>query len=392
MLGKVPLKYNLRSLWVRRAGTLMTAVGIGLTVAVVLTMAALVNGLVQTFVSTGNSEDIIVLRKGSNFSESNSYFNRDMFQTLRFLPEVARDEEKDPIAVGEVVVVIAHPRLTGETANVVLRGTTDQGFAMRPELSIVEGRMFREGVRELMASTSLSNRFQDMRVGDKLRIASNDWNVVGLFDAGQTAYGSELWGHYDDIAQAWQRPILSSVTLRSAPGQAEQLIETVKTDDRLQMDAHRQTDYYAAQSISAAGITALGVFIAVVMGVGSCFAAMNMMFSAIMSRFKEIGTLRALGFKRRSILLSFFIEALLLALLGGICGILLAVPIQTWAWMSGPMGSMNFMTFSEVTFNFRITPFIMMLGMVFSLVVGTVGGIIPAFRASRIRLIEVLRD
>ncbi len=392
MLGKVPLKYNLRSLWVRRGGTLMTAVGIGLTVAVVLTMAALVNGLVQTFVSTGHPEDIVVLRQGSNYSESNSYFSRELFQTLRFLPEVARNDAGDPIAVGELVVVISHPRLTGESTNVVMRGTTDQGLAMRPELSIVEGRMFREGVREVVASTSLSNRFQDMRVGDELRIASNDWKVVGLFDAGQTAYGSELWGHYDDIAQAWQRPIFSSVTLRSASGEAEQLIETVKTDDRLQMDAYRQNDYYAAQSISAAGITALGVFIAVVMGVGSCFAAMNMMFSAIMSRCKEIGTLRALGFKRRSILFSFFIEALFLAVLGGICGILLALPIQAYAWMSGPMGSMNFMTFSEVTFNFRITPFIMMLGMIFSLVVGTVGGIIPAFRASRIRLIEVLRD
>ncbi len=389
---KIPLKYNLRSLWVRRTGTLMTGLGIGLTVAVLLTMIALVNGLVSTFVSTGQDSDVIVMRTGSA-SEPNSWFGRDIYQELRLLPQVARDDNGDPLAVGEIIVVINHPRLTGDSSNVMVRGTSERGLVMRPEVGLVEGRMFRKGVRELIASRSLSRRFQDMALGDTLPIAANEWTIVGIFEAGNTAYSSELWGDYDEIAQVWNRPIYSSVTLRAqSPEDVDAIITAAEEDRRFQLDGMRQKEYFQIQTASAVGIITLGLFVAIMMGIGSSFAAMNMMYATIMARFPEIGTLRALGFKRRSILFSFVVEAIVLALIGGVLGCILAIPIQVYAWMTGPMGSMNFITFSEAVFNFRITPFIMALGMVFSLVVGIFGGFFPAFRAARLKLIDVLRD
>lgn len=394
---KIPLKYNLRSLWVRRGGTLMTGLGIGLTVAVVLTMMALVNGLVSTFVQTGHPTDVVVLRQGA-IAEPNSWFSRDIYQELRQLPEVKRErlesgEVGEPWAVGEIIVVINHPRADGDSSNVMVRGTSRRGFEIRPEVELVEGRMFRKGVRELVASRALAQRFQDMKLGDRLPIAANEWTIVGLFDAGRTAYSSELWGDYDEIAQVWNRPVYSSMTLRArSPEETGQIIKKVEEDRRFQLEAMTQPEYFRQQSISAVGITVLGIFIAVVMGLGSSFAAMNMMYATVMARFSEIGTLRALGFRRRSILASFVIEALILALIGGVLGCLLAVPIQVYAWLTGPMGSMNMATFSEAVFNFRITPLIMSLGIVFSLVVGILGGFFPAFRAARLRLIDVLRD
>ena len=218
---RIPLKYNLRSLWVRRVSTLMTALGIGLTVAVLVIMMALVRGLDATFVDTGYESDLIVIRKGSQ-NETNSYFNRDLFQTVKLLPEIARDEDDQPWAVGELIVVINSERREGDSSNIVIRGTSDRGFQMRPEVQIVEGRRHRKGVRELIVSQSLSRRFKDMALGDKLRISDNEWAVVGLFDASGTAYDSEIWGDYDEISLAWIVPSTSPywsgpLRLRASP-------------------------------------------------------------------------------------------------------------------------------------------------------------------------------
>ncbi|MFQ5738485.1 MAG: ABC transporter permease [Acidobacteriota bacterium] len=386
---KIPLKYNIRSLWVRRVGTLMTAVGIGLTVAVLVTMMALVTGLESTFVETGHDNDLVVIRKGAQ-SETNSYFNRNLFQTVQFLPGVEKDSNNTPWAVGELIVVINHDRLDGEPSNVVVRGTSDRGFEMRPEIKIVEGRRFKKGVRELVVSRSLSRRFKDMRVGDTLPIAHNKWSVVGIFDAAGTAYGSEIWGDYDEIALEWRRPVYSSILLRvESPEAAREIDERISgdRDRRVQLQAMTQKEYYSRQAVSSVGVKMLGYFIAVVMGVGSCFAAMNMMYATIMARFKEIGTLRALGFRRRSILASFVMESAFLAVLGGAIGCLLALPVNGVS-----TGTTNFVTFSEVLFNFRITPSILFTAMAFSLVVGLLGGFLPAVRAARLRLIEALAD
>lgn len=388
---KIPLKYNLRSLWVRRVGTLMTAVGIGLTVAVLVAMMALVHGLDATFVETGYENDLVVIREGS-LNEINSYFSRDLFQTVKLLPGVAVRQtgsgDSLPLAVGEVIVVINHPRLDGEPSNVVIRGTSDMGFQLRPEIQIVDGRRFKKGIRELIVSTSLANRFQDMQLNSTLTIADNDWKIVGVFDAAGTAYNSEIWGDYDEIALAWNRPIYTSILVRAKDGAAAQSLQKrIEDDRRIQLQAIPQKEYFAGQTISSAGLKVLGFLIAVVMGVGSCFAAMNMMYAAVMSRFKEVGTLRALGFRRRSILASFMMESIVLALLGGVIGCLLALPVNGIS-----TGTTNFATFSEVLFNFRITPTILATALAISALVGILGGFLPARRASRLKLVEVLRD
>ena len=381
---KIPLKYNLRSLWVRKVGTLMTAFGIGLTVAVLVTMMALVRGLDSTFIETGQEHDLIVLRKGSE-NETNSYFNRDFFPTIRRLPGIARGGDGEPLAVGELVVVISHPRRSGEESNVMVRGTTPRGLEMRPEIQMVEGRFFRKGLREIIVSRSLANRFQDMALGDEVATAGRKWRVVGVFEAGGSAYNSEVWGDYDEITQAWTRPVHTSILVRTTGNEAaEEFQKRIDEDRRIQLQAVHQRDYYAQQATSSIGIKALGWFLAVVMGIGSCFAAMNMMYGTIMVRFKEVGTLRSLGFKRRSILASFLIEATLLAVLGGVIGCVLALPVHGIS-----TGTTNF---TEVLFNFRITPDILLKAILYSAVVGILGGFFPALRAARLKLVEVLRD
>ena len=386
---KIPIRYNLRSLWVRRVGTLMTALGIGLTVAILVAMMALIDGLDSTFVNTGYPNDLVVIRQGSQ-NETNSYLDRDIFPRVRFLPEVARDQNDEPWASGELIVVINHERIAGEneTSNIVIRGTGNRGFEMRPELRIVEGRRFAKGVRELIVSRSLSRRFKHMKLGDTLPIAQNEWTVVGIFDAGGTAYDSEVWGDYDEIALAWTRPIYTSFLVRAknAEGRAA-LVKRIEEDRNIELQAIPQPEYYEGQTISSVGLKALGIFIAVVMGIGSCFAAMNMMYGTVMARFKEIGTLRALGFRRRSILASFLAESVLLALLGGVAGCLMALPVHGIS-----TGTTNFASFSEVLFHFRITPEILFKAILFVGLVGVAGGLLPAARAARVRLIDVMRD
>ncbi len=373
----------------RRVGTLMTALAIGLTVAILVAMMALIDGLDSTFVNTGYPNDLVVIRQGSQ-NETNSYLDRDIFPRVRFLPEVARDRNDEPWASGELIVVINHERIAGEneTSNIVIRGAGNRSFEMRPEVRIVEGRRFAKGVRELIVSRSLSRRFKQMKLGDTLPIAQNEWTVVGIFDAGGTAYDSEIWGDYDEIALAWTRPIYTSFLVRAKNGEARAaLAKRIEEDRNIELQAIPQTEYYEGQTISSVGLKALGIFIAVVMGIGSCFAAMNMMYGTVMARFKEIGTLRALGFRRRSILASFLAESVLLALLGGVAGCLMALPVHGIS-----TGTTNFASFSEVLFHFRITPEILFKAILFVSLVGIAGGLLPAARAARVRLIDVMRD
>ncbi|PYV93816.1 MAG: ABC transporter permease [Acidobacteria bacterium] len=384
---KIPLKYNFGSLWVRRVGTLMTALGIGLTVSVFIIMMALVNGLDSTFVDTGHENHLVVIRDGS-LNEVNSYFNRDLFQTIRLLPGISVDGNNEPLSSGETVVIINHPRISGESSNVTVRGTSDVGLRLRPEVRIVQGRWFRRGLREIVLSELLSKRFRNMRLGDTLRMSRSDWKVVGLFNAGGTAYDSEIWADYEEIAQDWDRPIYSSILLQAEDAAAAGAIKQRIADDRrIHLQAIPQKEYFKDQTVSSIGIKALGGFIAVIMGIGSCFAAMNMMYGAIMSRSKEVGTLRALGFSRWSILTSFLVESVILACFGGVLGCLMALPLHGIS-----TGTANFASFSEVLFHFRITPKILLRGMMFATLVGILGGGLPARHAARIKLIEALRD
>jgi putative ABC transport system permease protein len=365
----------------------MTVAGIGLTTAIVITMMALVAGLEDTFVATGHENQLVVIRQGS-LNEVNSYFSRDLYQTVRFLPGVAKTNGDEPLASGEIVVVINHTRIGGETSNLVVRGLADMGLVLRPEVRIVEGRRFRPGQREIMVSRSLSRRFRNMMAGDTIRFARSEWKVVGVFDAGGTAYDSEVWADYSEIAQDWDRPIYSSILLRAdSPAASGEIRRRVADDQRINLQAIPQKDYFAEQTSSAVGVKALGYFIAAVMGIGACFAAMNMMYGAVMSRAAEIGTLRAIGFRRRSVLGSFLAESLILGIAGGVMGCFMALPMHGIS-----TGTANFQTFSEILFNFRITPSILFKGLAFAAVVGVLGGYLPARRAACTRLIDVMRE
>ncbi len=383
----IPIRYNIGSLWVRRTGTLMAVLGIALTVSIVVTMMALVHGLESTFVDTGDENNLIIIRQGGQ-NEVNSYFSRDVFPTVRFLPGIAKGADGEPLAVGETLVIINHLRNNGQSSNMLVRGTSDMGFHLRPEVRIVEGRRFRPGLREVNVSQSLSSRFQNLKLGESIHMARSDWRVVGIFDAGGTAYDSELWASYEEVCQDWDRPIYSSILLKAESAEAAESIgKKVADDQRINLQAIPQVKYYADQTSASVGIKALGYFISIVMGVGASFAAMNMMYGAVMSRSKEVATLRSLGFRKRHILACFMMESILVGLAGGILGCLLALPIHGVS-----TGTASFQSFSEILFNFRITPAILFKGLLFATVVGALGGFLPARRAARMRLIDIMKE
>jgi putative ABC transport system permease protein len=375
----IPLKYNFRSLVVRRVGTMMTVGGVALTVGIFVSILAMVNGLENTYVNSGERLNLVLLRKGSQ-TETNSYYDRSfkgIVETMNGVQAVS----------GEIVVIINQPRLTGDPANLIVRGISDRTFDLRPKIRIVDGRMLKTGLREVLVSRSVSNRFKDGRIGDAIRIGRTDWKVVGIFDAARTPYDSEIWGDYGDVAQEFDRPLYSSLLVRCADENSLKEVQQKIVDDRrLQMDAPRETKYFESQVGTAAPMKVLGYLVGIIMSIGSCFAVMNTMYAATAYRTREIATLRVLGFPRRNILLSFMLESLLLALIGGVLGCLIALPMNGIS-----TGTANFITFSEIVFQFRITTGLMLTGLIFSAVMGTLGGFLPARLAARIPIVRALR-
>ena len=254
-------------------------------------------------------------------------------------------------------------------------------------MEIVEGRMFRPGIGEVIVSRSVSNRFESAALGDRIRIGRVDWDIVGIFDAGRTAYDSEIWGSYNEVSGEFERPTYSSLLIRAAdeasiPG----LQQRIADDRRLQLDVFREIEYFRAQTSTAIPIQIIGTFIAIIMAIGSSFAVMNTMYAATAYRTREIATLRLLGFRRRSIMASFFLESLLLAIAGGVVGCLMALPVNGIS-----TGTLNFATFSEVMFEFRITGDLLTQGMIFAAIMGIAGGILPAQLAARLPIVRALR-
>ena len=384
----IPLSYNLRNLMVRKTTTLMTALGIALTVAVLLAVLALVHGLAIAFQSSGNPLQVLVMRKGSN-AELSSAITREVFQTLKSMPGIARDGS-EPMASLEMVTVINLPSVDSpEGMNVTLRGILPLGIKMRDGLRLQDGRWFQAGRREVVVGKSIAKRYPGAHLGKKLRFGRGEWEVVGVMDAGQSSANSEIFGDLNQISSDFNRAdALSSVLLRAVDEAAvPALINSLHDDRRLGVDALTEKSYWEAQTNSGAPLQFLGVFISIIMAVGSSFAAMNTMYAAVARRAREIGTLRVLGFSRGSILFSFFVESLLLAVTGGVLGCLLVLPLNN---ITTGIGS--FVTFSEIAFNFRVSPSIMLAGLVFALFMGALGGLFPARMAARKEILTALRE
>ncbi len=384
----VPLSYNLRNLVVRKTTTLMAALGIALTVAVLLAMLSLVNGLKTALQATGSPLQVIVLRKGST-AELTSVVSRQMFQDIKFKPGIARDKSGNPMASLEMITVINLASVDApDGTNVNLRGITPMGIQMR-DLKLVTGRWFTPGRREIVVGESISKRFPAARMGNRIRFGRGEWEVVGIMSAGQSATNSEIFADLNQVSTDFDRTEnLSSALLRATDEvAADALVKNLAADQRLNVDPLIETAYYEKQTSSAVPIQFLGTFISIIMAVGSSFAATNTMYAAVARRSKEIGTLRVLGFSQGSILFSFFAESVLLAGLGGILGCLLVLPLNGFTTGIG-----NFSTFSETSFSLRVSPEIMLAGILFAMLLGAVGGFFPARSAAKKEILVALRQ
>ena len=384
----IPVSYNLRNLVVRKTTTIMTALGITLTVAVLLSVLALVNGLQTAFQSSGNPLQILVMRKGSN-AELSSGVTREVYQDLKSMPGIARDGGQ-PMASLEMVTVINLPSVDSpEGMNVTLRGILPLGIQMRDGLKLQAGRWFRAGQREVVVGKSIARRYPGAHLGNKLRFGRGDWEVVGVMDGGQSSVNSEIFGDLNQTSSDFNRSDgLSSVLVRATDAATvPALINSLNDDRRLGVVAQTEKDYYDSQTSSGAVLQYLGIFISIIMAVGSSFAAMNTMYAAVARRAREIGTLRVLGFSRGSILTSFLLESVLLSVLGGLLGCVLVLPLNN---ITTGIGS--FVTFSEISFNFRVGPEIMAAGVAFALVMGALGGLFPARNAANKEILTALRD
>jgi putative ABC transport system permease protein len=390
----IPISYNIRNLKLRKGLTIMTALGIALTVTTVVFLMALLAGLKKAFVSSGDPLNVLVLRKGST-AELSGGFDASLFPTLKDLPGIAKDSKGEPMASGEWVVVIVLPRKdgTGEV-NVTVRGMMVDGLEMRqepkgnPRVKLVEGRWFSPGQREVVVSRSIQHRFANCNVGDTIRFGKGDWKVVGIFDAGGTSYDSEVWGDVNQMASDFDRQgAFASAYLRATdPSAANALKNAVSDDQRLKLDGMFETDYYAKQTSSGGPIKVIGYIVGFIMGIGSIFAAMNTMYAAVAYRSREIATLRVIGFSRPSILTSFIFESLVLSLLGAVIGIVLMLPFNGMS-----TGTSNAVTFSEVVFALRMTPAVILTAVIFALVMGFFGGLFPAWHAARQNILNALR-
>ena len=383
----LPLKYNLRNLVVRKGSTLATAFTIGLTVAVFLLVMALARGIDQTLSSSGEPLNVIVLREGST-AELNSSVTREQFNDLMYLDGVVREGDQ-PLATGEMITLIYKPR-KGMTqgSNVTIRGVGPMSLKLHSGFQTVAGRSFQPGLTEAVVSKRIAERFQGLDVGDKFRIQTTDYTVVGLFDSGGKAFESEIWVDANSLSSTIQNPTFSSVLLRARDENAlSALTKRITDDPKLHLKALSERTFYEdQQGVASGALKGLAVFISFIMAVGAGFAGMNTMYAAVARRTKEIGTLRVLGFSRSSILIAFLLESVSVALIGAALGILLTLPLNFVS-----TGTSNWATFSEIAFNFRVTPDLMISALIFGAIIGFIGSLLPSIRASRFRIVEALR-
>ncbi|RZL10697.1 MAG: ABC transporter permease [Rubrivivax sp.] len=385
----LPWSYMARNLWVRRVTTALTAGGMALVVYVFATVLMMSEGIEATLVATGQPDNVMVLRKGAG-AEINSAISREQAAIIESLPSVATDGQGRKLVSREPVVLNNLPkRSNGQLSNVTVRGTSMAGVALRPQVRLVAGRMFRPGTSEIVAGQAVAKGFAGAALGDTMRFAGRDWLVVGVFDANRSGFDSEVWGDADQMMQAFRRNVYSSVVFRLADVAAfEKTRAALEDDPRLTLEAKPEVRFYAEQSEALATfIRVLGLSLSVIFSIGAVVGAMITMFASVASRVGEIGTLRALGFRRGAVLGAFLGEALLLSLVGGVAGLAAASLMQTVN-----ISTVNFQTFSELAFQFRLTPGIVLKTLLFSLAMGLVGGFIPAWRAARLKIVDCLRE
>jgi putative ABC transport system permease protein len=387
----IPIQYNVRSASARWPSTLVAILSIAGTVAVFVVMLAMAQGFQATLVSGGSPENAIVLRGGSD-SEMMSAMTLDQARIIADAPGVARSAAGDPLVSYEVVVIGAFPLAgTGSDANVQIRGVSPVALDVRPNVRITEGRFIEPGLTELVVGRNVPATYTGFAPGSTVEFGGGRWTIVGVFDAGGSSFDSEIWCDARVLNQIYKRPenIFQSVTAHLQSRESFQgFKDAVTTDPRLTVDVFRETTYYAEQSrMVSTIIRVLGFIIAVVMAVGAVFAALNTMYSAVSARSAEIATLKAIGFGPGSVVASFLAEAMVIALAGGAVGSLAALPFNGFT-----TGTMNWSSFSYLAFSFRVTPTIIAGGLVFSLIMGIVGGLPPAVRAARLPIIVALRE
>lgn len=385
---KVPFSYVFRNLWTRKLTTALTAGGMALVAFVFAAVLMLDAGLKQTMVGTGSFDNVIFIRKGAE-TEIQSGVSRDQASLLESLPQIARDVDGRAMVSKESVVLISlTKRGQDKGSNIVTRGLPSMGLTLRPQVKIISGRMFRPGSSEIVVGRSIFEDFEGVAIGQSLRFAQRDWLVVGMFDGGKSAFDSEVWGDSEQLMQAFRRGGYSSAIGHLADSNSfDALTANVEGDIRLTVEGKRERIFYEDQSRALSTfISILGTVLSVIFSLGAMIGAAITMYSAVAMRTAEIGTLRALGFRRPSILAAFLLEALLLSLVGGIGGLVFASFLQVIT-----ISTLNFQSFSQLAFGFTLTPGIVLQTLLFSLLMGFVGGFLPAMEASRLKIVDALR-
>jgi putative ABC transport system permease protein len=385
----VPLKYNVRNLRVRWMTTLMTVLGTGLVVWATVLSFGLADGLEHALLISGDELELIVLRKGSQ-DEVSSGIEQRLAREVATLNGIALDDAGSPLCSVEFVTILTKPRRNdGGTTNMIVRGLEDVGRKLRPGFTIVEGRDVQPGLNEAITSRRMAERFENTAIGEKLEINQVEFQVVGYFEADGSAAESEVWTDLRDLTSVRRTPgAVSSVNLRARDAAAKQaLVNRIENDEQFNLKVVDEKKYFEEQMTASIAIKIVGYFIAAFLTVGAMFAAANTMYAAVASRSREIGTLRALGFRRRSILCSFLFESVLLCLMGGLLGCLATLPFNGLS-----TGTANWATFSEITFSFRFGPNVLARGVIMALTMGLLGGLFPALRAVRLGIVNALRE
>lgn len=384
----IPLSYTLRNLATRKLTTLLTAGGMALVVFVFATVLMLEEGLRKTLVETGSPDNVVVTRRSAG-NEVQSVIGRDQAAVVENQPEVAYGAGGLRLTSKETVVLISlTKRDSDKFSNVLIRGMGQTGIELRPQATIVKGRMFRPGSTEIIAGKSVAERYQGAGIGETLRFGQREWTVVGMMDAGKTGFDSEIWGDVDQLMQAFRRPVYSSVILKlNDPAAFPQLKARIESDPRLTVEAKQESVFYAEQSqLLANFIRYLGMVLSIIFSVGAIIGAMITMYASVANRTAEIGTLRALGFRRKNILSAFLAEALILGAAGGVAGLVLASFMQFFT-----ISTMNWQSFSELAFSFTLNLTIIVKSFVFALIMGLAGGFLPAAQAARLNIVDSLR-